>query len=320
MLAEFNEWLQTSNSLDELFKVVSSFHAKLLPGSSGAVYLYANARDNLEAVCSWPYEAALSHFEPPDCWALRRGRAYFYGRNAVDFACKHVTLENEGTTPDEYFCLPIIAHGDAVGLLYLKFPENTADKRHDPQKLANFCAEQISLAIANVKLREQSIRDSLTGLFNRRYFLDNAKREMSRCATAKKSAALIALDIDQYKELNDTYGHDAGDAVLKMLSEVLQTLFHEGDTPCRMGGDEFNVMLPGATETHAATHTEALRKKIEAQDLRYGGKVLKVTASIGVAVYPNDGKTLEALMQIADEALYAAKDSGRNQVRLAQTS
>lgn len=321
LLAEFNEWLQSSDSLDELFTVVSSFLEKLLPGSAGSVYVYADARDVLESVCSWPTEAGLSNFEPPDCWALRRGRAYFYGRNAVDFSCTHVKQEWGDKTPEEYYCLPIIAHGDTVGLLHISFGESGEIQGQDRQKLANFCAEQISLAIANVKLREQlreqSTRDPLTGLYNRRYFLDYAKRELHRCATGNRSAGLISLDIDHFKTFNDTYGHDAGDAVLKMLAEVLQSLFREGDVPCRMGGEEFIVMLPGANLSRTEQRAEELRAEIEAQELRYSGATLKVTASLGVAVYPRNGKSLAALMQDADHALYAAKDDGRNRVKTA---
>ncbi len=321
LLAEFNEWLQSSDSLDELFTVVSSFLAKLLPGSAGSVYVYADARDVLEAVCSWPKEAGLSNFEPPDCWALRRGRAYFYGCNTVDFTCSHVTQEWGENVPEEYYCLPIIAHGDTVGLLHISFDQSSEEEALDRQKLANFCGEQISLAIANVKLREQlreqSTRDPLTGLYNRRYFLDYAKRELTRCASGKRSAGLIALDIDHFKKFNDTYGHDAGDEVLKMLAEVLQNLFREADVPCRMGGEEFIVMLPGADLARTQERAEELRAEIEAQELRYGGETLKVTSSIGVAVYPDHGKSLAALMQEADEALYVAKDSGRNVVKTA---
>ncbi|MEM7268253.1 MAG: diguanylate cyclase [Pseudomonadota bacterium] len=319
LLAEFNEWLQSSDSLEELFQVVSSFLEKLLPGSAGAVYVYADARDVLEAVCSWPGEPSFSHFAPQDCWGLRRGRSYYFGANAVDFACTHVTHECGEDHPEHYFCLPIIAHGDTVGLLHIRLSEETAEQGQEVQKLANFCAEQISLAIANVKLREQlreqSTRDPLTALYNRRFFLDYAKREIGRCAASNKAAALVSLDIDHFKKFNDTYGHDAGDLVLKSVAEVLQTLFRDSDVPCRLGGEEFIVMLPGASLERALERAEELRSEIEAGEVRYGGQHLKVTASLGVAVYTKHGKTLEALMQTADDALYAAKDGGRNCVK-----
>lgn len=315
LLAEFNEWLQSSDSLDELFQVVSSFLEKLLPGSSGAVYVYADTRDILEAACGWPTGDDLTHFEPPDCWALRRGRSYFYGHNTVDFACTHVREQHGHDTPDQYYCLPIIAHGDTVGLLHVLIPSEF-DNGTDTQKLANFCAEQISLAIANVRLREQlrdqSTRDPLTGLYNRRYFLDYARREIGRCQMSNKPASLISLDVDHFKRFNDTFGHDAGDAVLRTLAEILQTMFREIDVPCRLGGEEFIIMLPGASEVQALDRAEALRAEIENTELRYGGESLKITASLGVAVYPEQGLSLQALMQKADDALYVAKDSGRN--------
>ena len=131
-------------------------------------------------------------------------------------------------------------------------------------------------------------------------------------------AGLIALDIDHFKTFNDTYGHDAGDAVLKMLAEVLQTLFREDDVPCRMGGEEFIVMLPGADVDRTEERAEDLRAEIEAQELRYGGDTLKVTASLGVAVFPRHGASLAALMQDVDQALYRAKDAGRNTVETVQ--
>lgn len=315
LLAEFNEWLQSSDTLEELFQVVSSFLEKLLPGSSGAVYVYADSRDVLEAACGWPSEGDLAQFEPPDCWALRRGRSYFYGHNTLDFPCTHVRDLHGAETPDLYYCLPIIAHGDTVGLLHVLIPPET-DKGQDTQKLANFCAEQISLAIANVRLREQlrdqSTRDPLTGLYNRRYFLDYARREIGRCQISGKPASLISLDVDHFKSFNDSFGHDAGDAVLRTLAEILQTMFREVDVPCRLGGEEFIIMLPGANEVQAIERAEALRTEIERTELRYGGEILKITASFGVAVYPEQGLSLQSLMQQADASLYVAKDSGRN--------
>lgn len=323
LLSEFSEWLQSSDNLDELFKVVSSFLSNLLPGSQGGVYVYGKSRDVLETACSWPTRnQALTHFEPADCWGLRRGRSYFYGHNTVDFPCTHVHDEYGDDTPGVYYCMPIIAHGDTVGLLHIAIGNRTQGDHSDTQKLAIFCAEQISLAIANVRLREQlreqSTRDPLTGLYNRRYFLDYARREINRCAATGKPAALVSLDVDHFKKFNDTHGHDAGDEVLKTLSGILQSMFRTVDVPCRLGGEEFIVMLPGASEERAMERAEALRLEIEEAELKYSGEILKITSSLGVAIYPENGASLQDLMQTADDALYAAKGEGRNCVRLAK--
>ncbi|MFV0474934.1 MAG: diguanylate cyclase [Pikeienuella sp.] len=318
MLAEFNEWLQSSDTLEELFVVVSSFLAKLLPGSSGAVYTYAASRDALHRACHWGEGVEAADFETSDCWALRRGRPYFHGGNTIDITCDHVAAAGAPAHPRRY-CLPIVAHGDTVGLLSVGLDE---DAGPDTQKLANFCAEHISLAIANVKmrdiLREQSTRDPLTGLYNRRYFLDYARRELGRCAAQGRSAALLSLDVDYFKKFNDIYGHQAGDAVLQSIAGVLQKLFREADAPCRFGGEEFIVLMPGCDAQQAQERAERLREAIGEIRLRHSGETLSATASIGVAVRSKAGESLQTLMRVADEALYAAKDAGRNCVILVE--
>lgn len=325
LLAEFNEWLQSSDTLDEVFVVVSSFLSKLLPGSSGAVYTYAHSRDILSRACRWGEEEVVEDFELADCWALRRGRAYYFGDNTVDIPCSH-TLDNEGSSGARRYCLPIIAHGDTVGLLSVSVAEPVGDESAastDSQKLANFCAEHISLAIANVRLREQlreqSTRDPLTGLYNRRFFMDYAKREIGRCRSQGRTAALISLDVDHFKSFNDTHGHDAGDLVLKSLAKVLMNLFREADVACRIGGEEFIVMLPGADRDLAAERAELLRESVEKMNLSYGGEVLQVTMSAGVAEFATDADDLPELMQVVDAALYKAKAEGRNRVVEAQS-
>lgn len=316
MMAEFNEWLQSSDTLDELFVVVSSFLGKLLPGSTGAVYTYGQPRDMLHRACWWGYEEPVQDFQPSACWALRRGRPYFYGDNTIDISCNHIMSGRHREPPERQYCLPIIAHGDTVGLLSIELDATVGT---DTQKLVNFCAEHISLAIANVKmrdlLREQSTRDPLTGLYNRRYFLDYARREISRCIAQGKPATVISLDVDHFKKFNDTYGHEAGDEVLQALSGVLQKLFREADVPCRHGGEEFVVLMPGCGLERAEERAEQLRETVEALQLRHSGETLNITVSIGLAVMPEDGDNVPSLLGAADEALYMAKAAGRNQVK-----
>ena len=318
MLAEFNEWLQSSDTLDELFAVVSTFLGKLLPGSSGAVYTYPATRDALHRACAWGAAAQVEEFEPSACWALRRGRPYFYGDNTIDICCDHVMATRTDGPPERQYCLPIIAHGDTVGLLSV---ELGADAGQDTQKLVNFCAEHISLAIANVKmrdlLREQSTKDPLTGLYNRRYFLDYARRELARCAAQGRDAALLSFDVDHFKRFNDTYGHEAGDAVLKALAELLQKTFRQADVPCRFGGEEFVVVMPGCGEERAMERAEQLRAAVEALQLRHSGETLRVTISIGVATTGEEASAIQDLLAKADDALYGAKDAGRNRVQAA---
>ena len=317
LLAEFNEWLQSTDSLDELFPVVSAFLMQLLPDSAGAVYVYANSRDVLEGVCNWNDGKMVTSFEPQDCWALRRGRSYFFGENAVDFPCRHVMNSHPGVELARHFCLPIIAHGDTVGLLCLELPESSEEDGREAQKLANFCAEQISLAIANVQLREQltdqSTRDGLTTLFNRRYFIEHVRRALNKNGS-ESHASIISFDVDHFKKFNDNFGHDAGDTVLRSISQVLLEQFREHDIPCRYGGEEFTIFLPDADADTARRRTELLRAAVQNTVVRYSGEQLSVTISSGIATFPANGQNVQALLKAADKALYAAKDGGRNLV------
>lgn len=319
LLSEFNEWLQSSDTLEEVFAVVSAFLERLLPRSIGAVYTYAGSRDVLERACQWGPANLLDNFTPSDCWALRRGRAFLYGENVVDIPCSHLPQELVMRRNFCNICAPIIAHGETVGLLSVSVdPSDIQESR----KLAIFCAEHISLSLANVRMREQlrdqSMRDPLTGLHNRRFFLDFARRELPRCGVTNTPASLLALDVDHFKRFNDQYGHEAGDLVLTSLAQLLKTLFSDGEAPCRIGGEEFVVLIPGADEETAMTRAEVLRGAIERMEVAYNGQRLNVTSSIGVSVYPHKGESIEALTRAADQALYVAKGAGRNCVRLAE--
>jgi diguanylate cyclase (GGDEF)-like protein len=193
-----------------------------------------------------------------------------------------------------------------------------AEESREAQKLASFCAEQISLAIANVQLREQltdqSTRDGLTSLFNRRYFIECIRRELNKCS-AENPASVISFDVDHFKKFNDNYGHDAGDTVLRTMSQALLEQFRSSDIPCRYGGEEFVIFLPGASADVARLRAEELRCVIENTKVRYSGEELAVTISSGIATFPANGNNVQTLIKSADKALYAAKEGGRNTVR-----
>ena len=331
-LSQLGEWLQSCKSLDELLVIVKSFLSKLFEGSAGELYIYSNSRDVLDGACSWGIDAPAAHIQPDDCWALRRGRLYKFGEGLVDFSCNHVNGEISDRYNGHYLCLPIIAHGDTVGLLHIRFQDDAAFPTEAgepiPEKLVSFairCTEQISLAIANVKLRDelrdQSIKDPLTGLFNRRYFLDRCRREISDADRQSKPLGLISLDADHFKNFNDTHGHDAGDLVLRSISEVMLDIVGDGDVVARFGGEEFSILLPNKTPAECLAMAETLRTRVEANVLRYGGVILpKITISIGVATFPLCGRSPQELLTEADRAVYLAKDGGRNRVVVADGS
>jgi diguanylate cyclase (GGDEF)-like protein len=319
LLSQFNEWLHSCKSLDELYEVVAKYLTLLLPNCAGTLYVFANSRDALENVKAWSGAEMVSPMHPDDCWGLRRGRAFSHWQDDIDFHCAHVNP----AAPGDYCCIPIVAHGETIGLLHLVFSpivgprlEKTLDEQ---RKLAINCAEQVSIAIANVKLRDQlrdqSIRDTLTGLYNRRYLLESLRREFSRAARISQHVCLLSIDVDHFKKFNDNHGHDAGDTVLRAVGECLEKSFRNEDIPCRFGGEEFIVMLPGAAPAEAAQRANKLRGSVESLVVRYIDRVLpRITISVGIASFPDCGDNPQAVLRAADEALYRAKENGRNRV------
>jgi|GEM_PF-3961437 len=321
LLSELNEWLQSSNSLDELFKMISRFMGMLLPDCSGAVYVYSNSRDVLDGACAWNGAKLDAHIRPDTCWGLRRGRTYVYGESVVSFACDHV----QGHEDRAYICLPILAHGETVGLMHLTPAANVSSPVFLKQrKLAQMAAEQISLAIANTRLRDelhhQSIRDPLTGLYNRRHFIEVLRQNINSSRHDGHPVSLISIDVDHFKKFNDNHGHDAGDMVLRAVGAMMEEVCKGEWLPCRLGGEEFMALLPETSQEAAAGIAEKLRLATEAISVRYGEKNLpRITISLGVASHPNHGSMPMELMKAADAALYASKAAGRNCITLASS-
>jgi diguanylate cyclase (GGDEF)-like protein len=229
--------------------------------------------------------------------------------------CRHVSSE----APGSYLCVPMMAQGEIMGIFHLR--KDTPEDQEQMKAIGQFAAtvaETMALALANLKLREtlrnQAIRDCLTGLYNRRYLEETLERELSRAKRKDKPLGIIMLDLDRFKQLNDTYGHEAGDHVLRTLGDLLQSHVRASDIACRYGGEEFVLILPEADAAVTFNRAEELRLAVEALPVFYRGQQLGVTISLGVAVRPQHGDSGETLLRAADQALYAAKEQGRNRV------
>jgi diguanylate cyclase (GGDEF)-like protein len=321
LLGELGEWLQSCKSLDELYKVIARFMETLFSGSEGELFVYNNSRDVLESACYWKACSAKNHIDADDCWALRRGRIFKYGFGIVDFPCSHVHADKADGGP--YVCLPIVAHGDTVGLLHIDFTDwvdsemNSQQADEDTIKFAIMCSEQISLAIANVRLRDelrdQSTKDPLTGLFNRRYFLESCRNAFASAQRNNGSVGIISCDADNFKHFNDTHGHDAGDMVLRAVSKIMQTHCANIGVPCRYGGEEFTIVLPDTSLEASVEFAELIRAEVSELSIRYGdSKLPNISISVGVANYPQFGQTPQDVLSAADQALYKAKAQGAN--------
>lgn len=323
-LSKTSEWLYAARTIDEVLAVTKKSIQAIMPAATGLLYFYSNSRDTLDLVASWGDTECLAHFGPDDCWSMRRGRAYAFGTEQIQFTCGHVQSE---AVP--YFCLPLVAHGETIGMLHLRFPEIDLSKELTVEVLewlnsrwetAAFCVEQISMAIANVNLRtellEQSTRDQLTGLWNRRWFLDTASREFRRSRLIQNPFSLISLDIDHFKSFNDNHGHAAGDIVLKEFGSLLYKTFGDQMSPCRMGGEEFMIICPNMSADSCAVAAEKIRSELRSIELKVGGRQLPpITVSQGISCSETDSIDLFELMRCADEALYAAKAAGRDCIK-----
>ncbi len=322
ILSEMGGLLQACVTAEEAYQVIGRSLQKLFSTESGSVYLLEEDKNLLEQIADWGDQAAEQIFEPKDCWALRLGRPYFIDHHQSELLCSHLP-----EAPfSGYFDVPMTAQGETLGLLSLRFdpalqdyPQESRDRimKHKRQ-LAVAVAEDIALSLANFRLREklyiQSMHDPLTGLFNRRYVGEILNRELHRMRRKERKLCILMLDIDYFKNINDTYGHEAGDTYLKELGTFLRTQVRTEDFASRYGGEEFVIVLPEAPPEIALQRAESLRREISKLEISYRGYSLRRTVSIGMAVFPDHGDTADQVLQASDSALYKAKALGRDQV------
>lgn len=310
--------LDSVKTPSELARILPVFMSKLLPGTSGAAYIYRNSRDLLELKASWGTAGEVPDMVLPDeCWGLRLGKVHV-AASGHGLCCDHGTAwlaEHERQT-----CVPMISQGEVIGVLVI-----AADRPEDgplEHALTATLAEQLSLAISNVSLREtlrhQSTIDPLTGLYNRRFFDESLKRELARAQRSRSSCSVIMVDLDHFKRINDTYGHEGGDLVLKAAARIMLERVRASDVVCRYGGEELVLMLPDCDAGEAAKCAETIRLSLTGIVIQHGGqRIANISASFGVAQWSEGAGSEQDLLQAADQALYAAKKGGRNCVLVA---
>lgn len=315
LLGKMANRLPGSKDEAEFVEVIERFAPQILPGARGALYALSNSQTLLRRIGQWnDPTGSPSEFTPSECWGLRRGQPHIIMDAASDIVCPHVHAE----ALIGYRCLPLVAQGETVGLFYIE--ERQGEISVNDQDLRAL-TETVALSLVNLrlqeKLRNHSIRDPLTGLFNRRYLEESLELECSRAERSKQPISVLMLDVDHFKRFNDTFGHDAGDFVLKHVGEFLKRSVRQGDLACRYGGEEFVLVLPGTSLAEAADAADRVREGIRNIELTYRNQSLgRVTASLGVVVSPAAGLTPVELIEAADQMLYAAKNAGRDRVEL----
>ncbi|MEG3082683.1 diguanylate cyclase [Sphingomonas sp. PB2P12] len=301
--------MQAARTDVELAEIVQLFVPRVLPDLPGALFVHNNSRNLLTPMAAWGGVAIESEgFAPDHCWALRRGQSHFAAVPGGDIVCAHV-----GNSETIYHCEPLLASGEVIGVLYLE-GMIAGDARFQLTVLA----ENIASALVNHRLqrdlREQTIRDPLTGLFNRRYMEETLAIEIARAARGGPPLSLVMCDVDHFKRFNDEFGHDAGDFVLHAVASEMRARFRDGDVVCRFGGEEFTIIAPGTTAETLLKRVEIVRQTIADLTLVQHGKRLGSTSmSFGLATWnPDMSRDGSTLIQTADAALYQAKREGRN--------
>ncbi|HEV2517632.1 MAG TPA: GGDEF domain-containing protein [Devosia sp.] len=312
-LFEMADVLQSASDHADANAVLKATALELVPGFSGALYVFNNSRDRLVLSTTWARaenDALPETINPNACWALKRGKPHLNRGDASKLCCAH-HVGGEASLE-----IPMIARGEIVGLLQLFAAGISAEERLEHvTALGSALADGMSLALANMalreKLRNQALRDPLTGLYNRRYMEDCLQRFVRLADRENREISLIMVDLDHFKRLNDEHGHSFGDQVLRDTALTLTGSLRETDIVCRFGGEELVVILPDCPLERAADKAELLRLRIEELSNTHG---TDISASFGVASVPHTSQSVTDLLQAADQALYKAKQSGRNQV------
>ncbi|MEO5759714.1 MAG: diguanylate cyclase [Mesorhizobium sp.] len=317
-LVKLGELLQACVTFREAFAVVGSVMPDFFPDLSGSVHLTSASRNLVEEMAHWgPIHSSAAQFAPEDCWALRRGQEHVAGYGALTPSCSHIAdIAGSG-----YVCVPLAAQGETLGILHLCRANASTDPGWLDQnrRILRGVADTIALALANLRLREtlrqQSIRDPHTGLFNRRYLEETSARELRRMQQSNQPFTAMMLDVDHFKQFNDTFGHEAGDLVLKRVASALLDHAGEADIASRYGGEEFAVVLPNLSLELGIERAESLRKAVKQLHLSHRGQTLgSVTVSIGIATSPSTPCSWTDIIRAADQALYRAKSEGRDRV------
>ena len=321
LLAKMGELLQSCTTREEVFTAALGFAPRIFPARRGAIALFNAAHNLVEVAGQWhDCQLPVTSFEPEGCWALRTGHPHLVLAGDSTARCAHA-LGVDCT----YICVPILAQGEALGILHVQAMENDSNLGEGSMSFKTTFAAQVGLSVANIRLREalrtQSTKDPLTGLYNRRYLQEMLEREVRRAIRSEQSLGVLMVDLDHFKNFNDTYGHEAGDAVLREAGSFLLRSVRAEDFVCRYGGEEFVVVLPTADLRAAENRADRIRSKLRDLVIMHDGRSLGlITASIGVAALPTHGTNEHELLQAADAALYRAKREGRDRVVVADSN
>ncbi len=317
--------LRSSDMIEEILEMIVLYFKKLFPGMAGAIYLMSNSKNYLEHLTEWGEPRFIEKvMSPEQCWGLREGKIFLYVSKNENVLCKHFIKSEEKIC--SYICVPLLAFNEVIGVLHLQllFLADAEEKdiiefyNRNHMTIQNL-ASQISLSISNIRLSEilkkRSTRDALTGLYNRVYLEEFFEKDLQRAKRKKTSVAVVMMDLDHFKNVNDLYGHESGDVVLKKISNLITLELRNSDVACRYGGEEIIIILYDITVKDALEKINELKVSISELEFHFADLV-RITASFGIAMFPEHGEDVQQLTKAADEALYLSKKLGRNRIML----
>jgi len=322
--------IQACNYMEDLYRVLRDTMEGFFQDSSGVLYISSEDKyysNKLIPMMNWgKIDDSQPELSPQACRSINDSAVTILDMsNDEGLPCDHIHVQESGIV----ICMPLLSNKEILGMVSFTTPGialnvTSEEYRHvlrDWKHLVTSIADRFSMALFNIRLREkleeQSVRDGLTGLFNRRYMEETLKREFSQADRNGSTVGIVMMDVDYFKKLNDTFGHEAGDIVLIELANLLSDHIRKGDVACRYGGEEFLIIFPNTSFSKTAERAEMIREKVERLQLNYNKDVLQVTVSLGTAAYPTHGTFPDKVLKMADDALYKAKSDGRNRTVLA---
>jgi diguanylate cyclase (GGDEF)-like protein/PAS domain S-box-containing protein len=313
LLSEMGDILRACLTTEEVYEVFVRVAQEVFPALSGGLYVIGPLRNIVESVADWGDTSGMElTFTPDECWALRRGRIHCVEDVRVGLLCKHL----HEPVSKGYMCVPMMAQSEALGILHLNQPQGD-EIPEAKQRVAVAMAEHVAMALSNLRLHEtlrnQSIRDQLTGLFNRSFMEESLELELRRAARTQLQLGVIMLSLDDFQQLTESYGLDEGDTILRRAGMMLQSNVRKGDIACRFSGQTFVVVLPQTSAEVSLQRAETLLDLIRTLAIKNPGEpASRISASVGMAMYPSNGQTVETLLRSAEAALSRAKSSGGN--------
>nr|WP_276533281.1 diguanylate cyclase [Enterobacter hormaechei] len=312
LLARMTQRLQGCENVSDVIEVAELFAPNIAPGVAGRLYILDRNPWEMRCAAEWlSPQGEKNAFHPDQCWAIRRGQSHPPVNGEPDIGCQHLPESQK----DSSFCVPLFAQGEAIGLLSF---QNITPETAPSRAYLELMAEALGLALANQRLRdallEKALFDPLTGLRNRHHLEDTLRTQIAQAMRNDEPVSCMMIDIDHFKSINDRFGHEAGDHVIKSVATIVQRAVHDAGLAFRFGGEEFLVLLTGADEEAAHACATEIYNGVHTLSLRYGlAEIGPVDVSIGIASYPQHAQS-DDLLRAADVALYRAKELGRSRI------